>query len=42
MEERSQEGYIPDESFIELWEQYIADDDLEEEFDAYKMARIDS
>ena len=38
-EERSQRGFIPDESFIELWEQYIADDDLEEEFDAYKRAR---
>ena len=38
MEEQSQEGYTPDESFTELWEEYIADDDLVEEFNAYKMA----
>ena len=39
VEEQLQEGYTPDESFANIWEEYIADDDLVEEFTAYKMAR---
>src|ERR1700677_2046368 len=38
VEEQSQEGYTPDESFADLWEEYIADDDLVEEFATYQMA----
>jgi hypothetical protein len=32
-------SYVPDKSFIQAWEKYLADEDLEEEFEAFSEAR---
>jgi hypothetical protein len=32
-------SYMPDKSFIQAWEKYLADEDLEEEFEAFSEAR---
>jgi hypothetical protein len=35
----SNDSFCPDKSFIEAWETYLADEDLEEEMEAFRCAR---
>jgi hypothetical protein len=35
----SNDSFCPDKSFIEAWENYLADEDLEEEMEAFRCAR---
>jgi hypothetical protein len=35
----SNDEFCPDKSFIEAWENYLADEDLEEEMEAFRCAR---
>jgi hypothetical protein len=35
----SNDSFTPDKSFIEAWENYLADEDLEEEMEAFRYAR---
>jgi hypothetical protein len=36
----SNDGFVPDESFVEAWENYLADEDLEEEMEAFCYGRL--
>jgi hypothetical protein len=35
----SNDGFVPDKSFVKAWEEYLADEDLEEEMEAFRCTR---